>query len=383
MKKIFTITNVKNESDIIESFCRYNLTYCDGMLIYENNRSTDNTREIIRQLINEGLPIFFADSVYVERYVAAKNAIAKLALDEYGAELIVPLDADEFLSHTDGLNPRQALEAFSEDTEYQIPWRNYVYEKEPDIELGFIPNNFSSYRNPIFEVRNKSFASRLLIQAKQAGFIPGAHAMVYPEEFQDSVTVEVHPKLVLSHFPLRSKVQLMNKVIPNWICKWREPFPARDDQGFQLGRIWNELKENGEISNELIKQHSLEYSVDESALPEIYEKIGNELTVEDPMDFAFCSDKLQLRYTDYREAEKTFMKAVLTEFELSLAALPEREQKTIELLEKTRHENSAITIRNNELKQSIAEIYNSNTWKAGSRIKKVFGLFSAKKTSSR
>jgi len=56
MKKIFVVLATKNESDIIESYCRYNLTFCDGMIIYER-QSSDNTNEIIRKLIAEGLPI--------------------------------------------------------------------------------------------------------------------------------------------------------------------------------------------------------------------------------------------------------------------------------------------------------------------------------------
>ena len=163
MKKIFVITNVKNESDIIESFCRYNLTYCDGMLIYENNRSTDNTREIIQNLIDEGLPVFFADDVEVVRYVAAKNAIAKLAMDEYGADLVIPLDGDEFLTHADGDNPRETLEVLDESIEYHVQWRTYVYENDPDIDLGFLPNNFKNYRNPLLDINKKAILSRWLL----------------------------------------------------------------------------------------------------------------------------------------------------------------------------------------------------------------------------
>ena len=59
MKKIIATANVLNESDIIESFCRYTLTYCDALLISERNRSEDNTREIIEKLIDEGLPVRF------------------------------------------------------------------------------------------------------------------------------------------------------------------------------------------------------------------------------------------------------------------------------------------------------------------------------------
>jgi len=368
MKKIVTITNVKNESDIIESFCRYNLTYCDCMLIYENNKSRDNTREIIQKLIDEGLPIFFADEAEVKRYVAAKTEIAKLAVSKYNADLIIPLDADEFLTHTSGINPRDALEALHEDVEYQAPWRTYVYEKDPDIELGFLPNNFTHYRNPALEVSNKAIASRALIIEKQASFTPGAHFLEYPYEKRGTTPVEVHPELRFSHFPLRSKIQAMNKAVPNWICKWREPFPVREGNAFQLGIIWDELKENGEISQERIRQFSLEFSVMEHDLAEIMPKIVNNLTIEGKMETAFCLDKLHLRYTDYKEAEKTFIRSSLTEFELTLASLPKREWETIKMVDDLRSQI-------NELNRQIEEIYNSNTWKFGKRLQKVYRIF--------
>jgi len=344
------------------------------MLVYENNRSKDNTREIIQKLIDEGLPIFFADEVEVKRYVHAKPAITKLAVSKYDADLVIPLDADEFLTHTSGINPRDVLESLHEDVEYQAPWRTYVYEKDPDIGLGFLPNNFSHYRNPALDVLNKAIASKALINEKQACFIPGAHFLEYPYEYQGSIPIEVHPELRFSHFPIRSKTQLLTKVIPNWICKWREPFPVRGGDGFQLGDVWDELKENGDISHEYIKWHSLRYSVPECrwgkhgenrSFTEILPEIEDCLTIEGRMGTAFCEDKLKLRYTDYGEMEKTLMRSTLTEYELSLASLPKREWETIRMVDDLKNQID-------ELNRHIEEVYNSRTWKFGKRLQKVY-----------
>ena len=43
--KIVTITTIKNEADIIESFIRYHLNIVDEMIIL-NNGSTDDTNNI-------------------------------------------------------------------------------------------------------------------------------------------------------------------------------------------------------------------------------------------------------------------------------------------------------------------------------------------------
>ena len=55
-KKIFSITMVKNESDIIESFVRYNINIFNGMIILDNG-STDGTLKILKILESEGLPL--------------------------------------------------------------------------------------------------------------------------------------------------------------------------------------------------------------------------------------------------------------------------------------------------------------------------------------
>ena len=55
-KKIFSISMVKNEMDIIESFVRYNTNVFDGMIIMDNG-STDDTLKILNLLAEEGLPI--------------------------------------------------------------------------------------------------------------------------------------------------------------------------------------------------------------------------------------------------------------------------------------------------------------------------------------
>ena len=47
--QIFSISMVKNEMDVIESFVRYNLNILDGMIILDNG-STDDTLKILKLL---------------------------------------------------------------------------------------------------------------------------------------------------------------------------------------------------------------------------------------------------------------------------------------------------------------------------------------------
>ena len=55
-KKRVGLSMVRNESDVIETFIRHNLTLLDELHIVDHN-SSDNTREILIHLKQEGLPI--------------------------------------------------------------------------------------------------------------------------------------------------------------------------------------------------------------------------------------------------------------------------------------------------------------------------------------
>jgi len=350
MKKIFGVLVARNENDIIESFLRYNLTYLDGMLVYENKRSVDDTREIIEKIIKEGLPVYFTDYLaddFGNNLYDLANVMAKIAIDEYGADLIVRLDTDEFLYHIDGINPRGTLEALREDIEYQIPWRTYVYEKEPDIKLGFMPNNFTQYRNPALEAAQghagTTIASKYLIQEKKSAFGVGAHWLQYPDEYRGSVQIENPEKLVCAHFPIRSKAQILKRTVPNWITKWcvSSNFPRHLREGkHQLGLLYNDLKEDGEITPDKMNQQSLEYSVrnvisnlSANDLKRIEKELGDNLTVYGPMDVSICADKLKLRYTRYKEDNKYFLRATLKEIDKTVMFLSSESDKKSEQLQ--------------------------------------------------
>ena len=56
MKKIFTVSMIKNEADIVETFVRYTMNFAIKMFFIDNGCS-DGSIEILRKLINEGFDI--------------------------------------------------------------------------------------------------------------------------------------------------------------------------------------------------------------------------------------------------------------------------------------------------------------------------------------
>ncbi|HSO26395.1 MAG TPA: glycosyltransferase family 2 protein, partial [Methanobacteriaceae archaeon] len=96
-KKILSISMVKNEADIIESFVRYNMNFLDEMIILDNY-SSDNTLEILNLLKKEGLNLqILKDDDNDFDQTIKTNLLLSKAVHEFNADIIVPLDADEFL----------------------------------------------------------------------------------------------------------------------------------------------------------------------------------------------------------------------------------------------------------------------------------------------
>ena len=53
MKKIITLTMIKNESDIVETFVRYTMNFASKMIFIDNG-CVDGSIEILKELIKDG-----------------------------------------------------------------------------------------------------------------------------------------------------------------------------------------------------------------------------------------------------------------------------------------------------------------------------------------
>ena len=396
MKKIIGLTKIKNESDIIESLCRYAVEFCDALLLYEND-SMDSTRDIVQGLIDEGLPIHFVDDIKEDikkgRIKDSIVAMMQRAFDEFNADIVLTFDADEFLCTTDGRNPRDALERLDETVEYRILWRTYVYQGESADNKLFLPCRFEYYRNPQFDTMTKAVMSRYLYEVKQARPGVACHFLSYPfdpnKKSSEDVSSESHSlysrfdkghrdvEVVFSdvlryaHYPIRSKAQLMSKIIPNWV--WQLRAPDREEASTPWKNIYDYFKLHGDISEDAIQKHSLEYTTwqFDEAIKRIKELDGD-VVIRNPLPTEFCKGDLRLKYTDYKDMEKTWIKTALTVFEDVLTLLPEREAEAVYLMRQTRQHNydlrNALDAKDRqiaELTETIAQIYASRSWKLG------------------
>lgn len=139
--KIVSFTMVNNESEIIESFIRYNYNFVDEMVIIDNG-CTDSTITIVNNLIAEGFRItVYDESLEAYDQYRLDNKYLNLIIEKNRPDIIIPLDADEFLTGSD--NPRDILEGLSLDQIYYVTWRWYVMTREDDPNEAFIPKRMT------------------------------------------------------------------------------------------------------------------------------------------------------------------------------------------------------------------------------------------------
>lgn len=139
--KIISFTMVNNESEIIESFIRYNYNFVDKMVIIDNG-CTDNTMEIVHLLQKEGYKIdTYDESLQPYDQFRLDNKYLNIIANKDKPDLLIPLDADEFL--TGKGNPREILEKLSLDQIYYMHWKWYVLTGNEDKNELFVPKRIT------------------------------------------------------------------------------------------------------------------------------------------------------------------------------------------------------------------------------------------------
>ena len=160
--------------DIIESFIRYNMNITDGMIILDNN-SNDKTTQILSSLMDEYENLYVYNNTFNEHHNIELeiNYLLDLAVKEYDADMIIPLDADEFIVSSDG-NPRKIIEKLSnnENSYYSYYWKTYlpIYDDFKLSTLKYIRSNS-------LEDHQKIILPSKLVKNNNIRISPGSHTI--------------------------------------------------------------------------------------------------------------------------------------------------------------------------------------------------------------
>lgn len=214
MNKIVAITMVKNEEDIIESFIRYTLTYADVILVVNHN-SDDSTGEILEKLQQEGLPIYvelFVDPRHLQAEVMTK--LMYLALEQYDADIIIPLDADEFLLPFDKkMSVRKFLQTMSNKHVITLPWYIHRLKNINNVSDEFILN-LPAIRTSNPNKMSKIMVGKVFLQRnKNMSLRQGNHSLQDDGNSSKVIDTIRSEYLYLAHFNIRSEEQYLSKII--------------------------------------------------------------------------------------------------------------------------------------------------------------------------
>src|ERR1035437_6554288 len=201
--KLVAVSIVKNEADIIEAFVRHSHAWADYHLVFDHD-STDGTREILAELVREGLPLaLFTDDVLANLQHTRSNALARLAFANHGADWELPLDADEILCAPSRAALEQALAAGPAGQPATLPLRNYVPSPADD----------SREPNPVLRLRHRRPTESITVKIvipRSLGVDPGVSAGKGNHALYRGTEPLASRKLAnawLGHFSLRSPPQ--------------------------------------------------------------------------------------------------------------------------------------------------------------------------------
>ncbi len=287
--KICSISRIKNEEDIIETFIRYHLNFIDEMIIFEDN-SSDDTYEILSKLKKENLPIHvFRNTKEHSEQQDVINIAFNKAINDYDADLVVTLDTDEFLVCSTGGNPREILESLdNEDKYYKVYWRTYLPNLDSD---KFSLDDLKIIRDPNIDLGVlKAIIPRKMCEKYDFIISKGNHYL----QCKERIPFEIPKNLRIAHIPIRSKEQCISKETIGWLYDissyYKPPVHSwHQNEMFQL------IKEtNGQLSDEDIINYVKSYSSERDEIDAIKE-------LERPFDTSFC-ENMELKYTE----NKTF-----------------------------------------------------------------------------
>ncbi|MEK6285612.1 MAG: class I SAM-dependent methyltransferase [Acidobacteriota bacterium] len=284
MTKIVTVSMVKNEQDIIEAFVRYHAAIVDHMIILDNG-STDESTRILEHLIDEGLSISVLsddDPAFVQA-----EKVTRMVYDAFnliGADLVIPLDADEFLCCPEGNAIRQVLESLPIDRPSYLEWLTYIPTEADD----------ANERNPVIRIRHRrvnqhNHDSKLTLPRPFFDSCPGLsvtqgnHYVVTESGDRLSPSPAVG-SLALAHFPIRNPEQARSKYLVGWLANLARP----DRVLFDWYPAYNLSKQQELSPSETIRLAVYYNILDKNVSPGM---------TEAPLDYTFLlPDGFDLRY---------------------------------------------------------------------------------------
>jgi hypothetical protein len=326
--KLVAISRVRNEADIIEAFIRHHCAQFDKLIVLDDG-STDETLEMLYALRAQGLPlVVLRESSLAYEQSRYMTRLLLMAVDQFGADWVAPLDADEFLETDEPLSVRDVLRTQPPEL-LSVFWANFAWTPQGDGDID--PNPVTRMRARLPE---RSDIAKVIVPARlvsaAARLFQGNHGL--RNDGQEIAPVPV-PNLRLCHFPIRSPQQYASKVAVGHL-KYRATTGWTGGLGFQYTAPFQSLVSGGlQAIRERMPGDSRAYAFDgDDAFLRTQESIDAPLRYQGgPLTSRpSCESTLS---TMLRFAESTVEE---------LAATAKRAGETVASLDRLRHEQEVL-----------------------------------------
>jgi hypothetical protein len=209
--KLVAITRILNEADIVEAFVRHTAALVDHHVLLDNG-STDGTLDILIALQTEGFSLEILHHTAIAFAEQEQlTTLARLVVAGHGADWIMPLDTDEFISFS-GPDAafRTALSAAKCDL-IRIRVREYVTTLHDDVLETLVPRRII-HAHPESDNYKVMISGELVRQ--RVVLHAGAHDASFPED--GPIAWSYVADLVYAHFAVRSPWQWISKFTIGW-----------------------------------------------------------------------------------------------------------------------------------------------------------------------
>lgn len=262
--RLVTISLVRNEADIIETFVRHHTPLATRM-VFVLHRCIDNTLEILEKLRAEGMPIEIhenADPGYPQSDVLTQRV--RSVLREDIADWILPLDADEFLAPAEGRSLEDSLAALGDDRVHLLPWKTYVPTPEDDMSESNVLRRIVHRRSVETPQIRKVLLPVKLLRTQDWVLPMGCHTLLSRDSGAPLPSINT-ASVNLAHFPVRSSEQLCSKVLGGWLALSATP-DRTHSTCYQWQALLERCSENRLLSIGELRNIALRYAMPEGAV---------------------------------------------------------------------------------------------------------------------
>jgi hypothetical protein len=211
--KLIAVSRVKNEIDIIEAFVRHHARHFDKLIILDD-ASTDGTYDVLRSLRDAGLPLVLLREASVgyeqSRYM---TRLLHIAMQQFGADWVAPLDADEFVEPPEGTTLAGFLAA-RDGVPVALRWSNVVWPPEADCSDELNPVLRLRRRMPAYRLLTKVLVPAALMGQGRIELTQGNHAVLCNGKEIPATPLD---PVSLCHFPIRSLAQYAAKIAVGYL----------------------------------------------------------------------------------------------------------------------------------------------------------------------